>query len=90
MLQPLYWDLLCYNIEMLSLYATNLEDESFLAAVKVVSNYMYSVHYSGVIDEDTFLGPSREEHEKICNIIDPSREVVVLRLLGQSTPAHER
>lgn len=26
---------------------------------------MYSIHYSGAVGETDFLGPSREEHEKI-------------------------
>jgi len=63
--QPLYWDLICYNIEMISLYAVGMQDENFLAAVKVVSNFMYSTHYSGALGEDSFLGPEREEHEGI-------------------------
>jgi len=63
--QPLYWDLLCYNIEMLSLYLVNMEDENLLMAVKQINNFMYSVHYAGAIGEDSFLGPAREEHEEI-------------------------
>ena len=61
--QPLYWDLLCYNMEMLSLYAVNMEDENLILAVKYINNYMYSLHYSGKVDVDSFLGPGRIEHE---------------------------
>jgi len=63
--QPLYWDLLCYNVEMLSLYAVNMEDENLVNAIKLVNSYIYSVHYAGVKGEDSFLGPARDEHEKI-------------------------
>jgi hypothetical protein len=63
--QPLYWDLLCYNMEMLSLYAVNMEDENLILAVKYINNYMYSLHYSGEVDVDSFLGPGKIEHEDI-------------------------
>ena len=63
--QPLYWDLICYNIEMLKLYAINMEDEGLVAAVKILHSFMHSAHYSGVIGEESFLGPSREEHERL-------------------------
>ena len=63
--QPLYWDLLCYCMEMLSLYAVNMEDENLILAVKYINNYMYSLHYSGEVDVDSFLGPGRIGHEDI-------------------------
>lgn len=63
--QPLYWDIMCYCFQMISHYAVQMQDEEFLLAVKQVHNFMHSVHYSGVIGEDSFLGPERDEHERI-------------------------
>lgn len=63
--QPLYWDLLCYCFQMLSSHAIALGDEGFLGVIKALNSYMHSIHYSGAVGEDTFLGPEREEHERI-------------------------
>jgi len=63
--QPLYWDLLCYCFEMLLKYAIVREDRNTLLAMKQVNSFMHSAHYSGRIGEDSFLGPDRDEHEKI-------------------------
>jgi len=63
--QPLHWDLLCYCFQMISLYAIQMQDEGFTLAVRQVHNFMHGIHYSGVIEEDLFLGPARDEHEKI-------------------------
>jgi len=63
--QPLYWDLLCYCFQMLLRYAVELGDEGFLLAMKQINSFMHSAHYSGVVGEEGFLGPEREEHERI-------------------------
>jgi len=63
--QPLYWDLICFCFGMLSRHTVLLEDENLLLAVKHVNNFMYSLHYSGALGEEAFLGPDREAHEKI-------------------------
>lgn len=63
--QPLYWDLICYCFEMLSNHAVVLEDEDFLMAMKHVNNMMYSIHYAGVVGEESFLGPEREKHKQV-------------------------
>jgi len=63
--QPLYYDLLCYCFQMLLKYAVSIEDENFFLAMKHVNTFMHSAHYSGAIGEDSFLGPERDEHERI-------------------------
>ncbi len=63
--QPLHWDLLCYSFQMLLLYADQMQDEQFSIAMKMVDSFMHGIHYSGVIGEEEFLGPEREEHEGI-------------------------
>jgi len=63
--QPLYWDLLCYSFQMLSLYAIQMQDEEFTLNVRQMDGFMHGIHYSGVIEEEGFLGPSRDEHERI-------------------------
>jgi len=63
--QPLYWDLLCFCFEMISGYSIQMDDEGLVLACKHINGYMYSVHYSGTVGEDSFLGPEREEHEAL-------------------------
>jgi len=63
--QPLYWDLLCFNFQMISRFAIEIQDEGFILAVKQVHSFMHSLHYSGAVGEDSFLGPERDEHEGI-------------------------
>lgn len=62
--QPLYFDLICYNFEMLNLFALGVEDEHLVKLMKVVSSHMYSTYYS-LPDDHEMLGPSREEHTKL-------------------------
>ena len=61
---PLYWDLICYCMEMLSLYFVQLGDERALVSLKLLNNIIYSYHYS-VPDGTAILGPDRAEHEAI-------------------------
>lgn len=63
--QPLYWDLLCYSFQMISRFAIQAADPDFLQIVKALNSYMNSIHYSGELGQEDWLGPEREEHEGI-------------------------
>jgi hypothetical protein len=62
---PLYWDILCFCFEMLNGFILQMEDKNVIRAARFINDYMYSIHYSGEVNETDFLGPSREDHEKI-------------------------
>jgi len=62
---PLYWDILCFCFEMLNGFILQMEEKPVMQAAQFINNYMYSIHYSGAVGETDFLGPNREEHEKI-------------------------
>ncbi len=63
--EPLHWDLMCYSFQQLSRFAIQIQDENFMLAVKQVHSFMHSLHYSGAVGEEEFLGPARDEHERI-------------------------
>jgi len=66
--QPLYWDLICYSIKMLQLFAITqgeMDEGNFVKLTKILGGRIEALHYSGAIGEDSFLGPEREEHEGI-------------------------
>jgi len=66
--QPLYWDLICYSMEMLSIFIVQTcegtNDYKTIETVKRLNAFIYSIHYS-LSDNDAMLGPGREEHEEI-------------------------
>lgn len=61
---PLYWDIVCFCWEMLLLYAQNSGDDTLLAMMKKINNYMHAQHYS-LPENAPQLGPSRDEHKKL-------------------------
>lgn len=67
---PLFWDILCWALELLSLYSLELEiageDEHLKSLMKHLSKYIYSLHYS-FPEGQPELGPSREDHRKLWN-----------------------
>ena len=66
--QPDYWDLICYSAKMLQLYAisnSDVDEGRLKKLIDLVVGAIESIHYSGAIGEDSFLGPTREEHEGI-------------------------
>ena len=61
---PLYWDLICFSVEMLGALSLSLEDDLFTQNIILASQKVFSIHYS-VEDGNEILGPSREEHEEV-------------------------
>jgi len=42
-----------------------MKDANLLIAMRQVNSFMHSLHYSGVMGEEGFLGPERDEHEGV-------------------------
>lgn len=65
--QPLYWDLICYCFKMLQLHgmAHSGVDPELMKLLLIIDEKLEHIHYSGVLGESSFLGPGREEHEKL-------------------------
>ena len=61
---PLYWDLLCYNFEMLLLYAQSSGDDTLFTMMRKVNNYLHAQYYSLPPDAPQ-LGPSRDDHKAL-------------------------
>jgi len=64
---PLYWDLLCWCLEMLNLYTKNLAmvgQPELMEIMKLASRQFYGLHYS-LPENSPELGPEREEHEEL-------------------------
>ena len=61
------WDLLCFSVEWIGSYAIMVQDEDLLSLAKLVTQYVYSLHYSFDPKLDvtsTIIGPDREIHKK--------------------------
>lgn len=65
--QPLYWDMICYCSKMLQLHgmAHSGSDPELMKLLLLINEKLEHMHYSGAVGEDSFLGPEREEHERI-------------------------
>lgn len=61
---PLYWDIACFCLEFLNRFAHNVGAEPLLVAQKVVSDFMYTVHYDVDMKSES-LGPGRDEEERV-------------------------
>lgn len=59
---PLYWDLLSFCIEQISLFGSTAGDERLEQLVKILSKHFYSLHYS-FPDDAPQLGLDREAHK---------------------------
>ncbi len=63
--QPMHWDVQCFAVKILASFIVEMEAEDLIPAIKLINNYIYSIHYSGKIGVDPHLGPGRDEHEKM-------------------------
>lgn len=89
---PLLWDLICFANEVMGVTMIGSQDEEMIAVQKIVSNYIYSVHYS-LPDNDPALGPNSLEHDQLW--MDRTKAVIHgLRLYkkeyenGKDQPGH--
>lgn len=66
--QPLYWDLICYCMEMLNIYVVqtcmDTEDRDSIVNLKKLNSFIYSIHYS-LPDDSPMLGPGKLAHTQI-------------------------
>ena len=66
--QPLYWDLICYCMEMLNIYVvqtcTDTEDRETIVTLKKLNSFIYSIHYS-LPEDSPMFGPGKLAHVQI-------------------------
>jgi hypothetical protein len=66
--QPLYWDLICYCMEMLNIYVVqtcmDTEDRDTIVTLKKLNSFIYSIHYS-LPEDSPMLGPDKLAHTQL-------------------------
>jgi hypothetical protein len=61
---PLYWDLLCYCVNFVLLFAYSAEDTELLDLMILVNNHVCSLHYAMPEGSPEF-GLPRDEHTEL-------------------------